>query len=84
MEAILGSLPQLAALIEKGGVVGLMLIFLGIAVYEVVRLRKENKSIYVQRDRAVVGLVKCKTLLEANKIAVDLSEIKDLIPNGST
>lgn len=87
MEAILNSLPQLVDIIQKGGVVGVLLLMCGVLVYEIRRSRRiiherqnELATVYGQRDRALLAVVKCKTLLEANKIAVDLSDVQAMIP----
>lgn len=87
MEAILGSLPQLVEIVTKGGVVGVLLIVCGVLVYEIKRSRtiihdKQNElaAVYGQRDRALLAVVKCKTLLEANKIAIDISDVQAMIP----
>lgn len=87
MDQLLSALPQLAGLIEKGGVVGVMLIACGALVWEIKRgrrqlhdMRNELANVYGQRDRALLMVVKCKTICEANKITVDLSDVKDLIP----
>lgn len=87
MEAILSSLPQLVDVIQKAGVVGVLLIACGVLVYEIRRgrtrehnLRSELAAVYGQRDRALLAVVKCKTLLEANKISVDLADVQAMIP----
>lgn len=87
MEAILNSLPQLVDIVQKGGVVGVLLLICFVLGYEIKRGRRiihesrnELHVVYGQRDRALLAVVKCKTLLEANKIAVDLSDVQAMIP----
>lgn len=87
MAETLNLLPQLADLIQKGGVVGVMLIACAALVWEVRRGRRqlhqknnELAVVYGQRDALGLAVVKCKTLLEANDIKVDLSDLKDLLP----
>lgn len=48
---LIGSLPQLAALIEKLGVIGVLLIAVAWLVYERLRLVKQGMRTYRQRDR---------------------------------
>jgi hypothetical protein len=87
MELLLTALPQLAGLIEKGGVVGVLLIVAGVLVWEIKRGRKQLHDmrddlhvVYGQRDLALLTVVKLKTICEAHKIKVDLSDLKDLLP----
>lgn len=83
MEAILSALPQLADLIQKGGVTGLMLIIAAVLVYEVRRLRMELGKVYANRDRLALAVVKLKTTCDAHEIKVDLSDLKDLMPEAA-
>ena len=79
---IVSAVTQLGPLIEKGGVVALLVLMIVVVGWDWWRLRKELAKVYAQRDRALLGLVKCKTILESKQITVDLSDIRDLIPNG--
>lgn len=90
MDPILSALPQLAGLIEKGGVVGVLLIVCGVLVYEVRRGRRhlhqqvsEMQSVCMQRDRALLAVMKLKTLCEAKGLPVDLRDVQDLLPAQS-
>lgn len=80
MEGILSALPQLAGLIEKGGVIGLLLIVAGVLVYEVRRLRKELDKVYANRDRLALAVAQLRTVCQARGIEVDLDDLKDLLP----
>lgn len=87
MDALLGTLPQLAGLIEKGGVVGVMLIVCVVLVYEIRRgrttahaLRGQLQEVYTQRDKALLALMKVKTICEAKNIKVDFSDVEALLP----
>lgn len=89
MQDIISVLPALAGLVEKGGIIGIMLIACGVLSWEVNRLRKrdaertrEIAAIYAQRDRWRLAYVKCKAALDQAKIVVDLSDISDLIANN--
>jgi hypothetical protein len=83
---VLSALPQLVALIEKAGVVGLLAIFCGVLVMEIRRLRKHMHAIrndaqiaYNERNTALLMVMKLKTLCEANGIAVDLSDVRQML-----
>lgn len=80
-------LPQLADLIQKGGVVGVMLIFCAVLVWEIRRGRRqlhdknnELAVVYGQRGQLALAVVKLKTVCEEHNIKVDLSDLKDLLP----
>jgi len=87
MDAILAALPQLAGLIEKGGIVGVLLIIIGGLVYEILRgrkhvhaLRTQLAAVYSQRDTALLSVVKLKTICESKGIPVDLRDVQDMLP----
>jgi hypothetical protein len=80
MEQLLGSLPQLADLIQKGGVVGLLLIVCGVLVYEVRRLRNEQRQTYAERDAYRLHYTLYKSVCDAHDIKVDTSALQPL-PN---
>lgn len=80
---ILQALPQLAALIEKLGVIGVLLIAVIWLVYERLRLLKEVTATYKQRDRWRLACVKYKAACDQAHIAVDTSDLADLIEGAS-
>lgn len=87
---LLTALPQLVAVVEKGGVVGAFLVMIVGLILEVRRgrkhvhdLRGELHKIYAQRDRALLIVVKLKTACEAKGVAVDISDVKDLVAEYS-
>lgn len=49
---LLSALPQLGALVEKLGVVGLLLAVVGWLVYDRLRLLRDLTRTYAQRDKA--------------------------------
>lgn len=49
---LLSALPQLASLVEKLGVIGVLLIAVGWLVYERLRLVKQGAKTFRQRDMA--------------------------------
>lgn len=75
MEAILSALPQLVSIVEKGGPTGLLLIFCGVLVYEVMRLRKLSGKTFRQRDKARLIGERYKSACVSHGIAVDISDI---------
>lgn len=81
----LSALPQLAGLVEKLGVVGLLLIAVVWLVYERMRLMKDKAAVTQQRDRWRLAYVKCKAACDgANPpIRVDLSDLQDLVGEAS-
>lgn len=76
---LLSALPQLAALVEKLGVIGVLLIAVGWLISERLRLMKENASIYRQRDRWRLACTKYKDACDHAGIKVDTSDLADLI-----
>lgn len=79
MQELIGALPAISGLIEKAGVVGVLIIIAAMLVWEVIRLRGDLAKCYRERDKARLAVVKCRAALEANNIKVDLSDIADLI-----
>jgi hypothetical protein len=76
---ILDQLPKLVELINKAGIIGLLVIVCGVLVWEVRRLRRELGETYVKRDKWRAGFLICKSALDFNKITVDLSHMEDLV-----
>lgn len=70
-----GQLPQLAALIEKLGVIGLLLIAVAWLVWERMRLMKLSVKTFHQRDRARLREERYRAACRANNITVDVSDI---------
>lgn len=79
MAEIVNALPQLASLIEKGGVIGLLIIISAVLGREVWRLRKDLTKQYALRDKYRLGFALCKQELDRNKITIDLSVMGDLL-----
>lgn len=79
MQDLITAIPALSGLIEKGGIIGVLLVFSGVMVWEILRLRGELSKTYQQRDKARYAVVKCRAALDAAGIKVDLTDIADLI-----
>lgn len=80
---LLAALPQLAALVEKLGVVGLLLVAVGWLIYERLRLMKEVVKVYAQRDRWRLACVKYRDACDHHGIKVDTSDLADLIESAT-
>lgn len=78
MEAIIGGIPAIAGLIEKGGVIGLLLIIIGVLGNEVFRLRKELTKQYGLRDKFRLGFAICKGECDRAGLKPDLSMVNDI------
>jgi hypothetical protein len=78
MGELLSAVPQLAGIVEKGGVIGLLLLVVVVLGYEVFRLRKELVRTYAQRDQFRLGYAICKAECERNSLHPDLSMVTNL------
>jgi hypothetical protein len=76
---LLTAIPALAGLVEKAGVVGLLLIVVGMLIYERLRLLKELTKTYAQRDKWRLAYVKCKDSLDHHGIKIDMTDLAALI-----
>lgn len=83
-EAI-SALPQLAGLVERLGIIGLLLLAVVWLVYERKRLMKDKAGVERQRDRWRLAYVKCKAACDAANppIRVDLTDLQDLVGEAS-
>ena len=79
METILQTIPQLTAIIEKGGIVGLLVIICGFLLWQLIRYQKELSSTYRQRDRWRLAFVKAKSVCDGANLKVDLTDLADLL-----
>lgn len=86
----IAALPQLAALIEKGGIIGVLLLVCGVLVWEIRRGRERERvkaeelaKVYGQRDKARLALVQCRAACEAAGVKVHLSDLTDIIGEGT-
>lgn len=75
---LLSALPQLAGILDKAGVIGALLIGVGVLFYERRRLMRQNVKVYRQRDRARLKEQRYLSRLQAEGIAVDVSDIDKL------
>jgi hypothetical protein len=75
MEQLLTALPQLADIVQKGGVVGLLLIVCGVLVWEVARLRKQAAQIFAERENYRLHYAVHKQACDQHGIKVDTSAL---------
>lgn len=76
---LLAALPQLAALIEKLGVVGLLLVAVGWLVYERMRLLKDLVVSNRNLNRWRLASTKYRDACDHHGIKVDMTDLADLI-----
>lgn len=84
MPDIVTPLVSYAGLIEKGGIVGVMVIFSGLMVYEIIRLRKILTATYKQRDHWRLAYVIVKGAADHAGARYDLSELAKLVGEENT
>ena len=72
---------SIVPLIEKLGVIGLLLVAMYFLIRELLRLRAELNKCYKQRDAARYAVVRYKTVCDSliPPVKVDLSDIEDLL-----
>ena len=78
MAELFSALPQLAGLIEKGGIIGLLVIVSAVLIWEVRRLRAELARCYQGRDRWRLAYTIIKAAADACGAKYDLRDLKDL------
>lgn len=74
-------LPQLADLLQKAGVIGVLLLVCLVLAWEVVRLRKQAVKIFNEREAFRMRYVLYKTECVRNNLRVDESALAEL-PGG--
>jgi len=82
MQEIVTAIPAISGLIEKGGIIGLLMVLIYFLVREVMRLRKELGIAYGQRDRERYIAVRYKSALDNAGIKVDVSDVLAMFHNN--
>lgn len=72
-------LPALAGIIEKGGIIGVLLIACAVLALEVKRTRKAAARTYLERDVARLKAERYKARLEGENIVVDVSDLDRML-----
>ena len=77
----LSAIPQLAGIIEKGGIVGLLVIICAFLLWQLVRYQKELVKAYRERDRWRIAFVKAKATCDnvVPPIKIDLSDLNEIV-----
>lgn len=70
--------PQLVTLVEKLGIIGILILGMAVLVRELMRVRREAARTYRQRDKARTISARYKTALDMNNITVDISDIEQM------
>lgn len=78
MAEIFGSLAQATGIIEKGGIIGLLVIFCAFLIYERFRLMKQNVRIFRQRDKARMLHIRYKSACDHAGISVATNDIEKM------
>lgn len=81
MSELVTALPALSALIERGGIIGVLLVVCGVMAWEIARLRKVLGKTYAQRDKWRLAFVTVKAAADHAGLKIDLSGLADLL-NG--
>lgn len=79
MQELVGGIAALSGVIEKGGIVGVMLILTAFLGWWSHRLRKQLAAVYRQRDRCRLISVRYRSHLDAAGIKVDISDILEML-----
>lgn len=82
MQEIVSAIPAVSGLIEKGGIIGVMMILIYFLAREVLRLRKELSRTYAERDRERFLAVRYRSALDHAGIKVDVSDVLVMFPAG--
>lgn len=76
---VLSSVPQLAGIVEKLGVIGVLLIAVCWLIWERLRLIKQSVKTFRQRDKARLIAERYKSALLGHSIALpDIRDVDDL------
>lgn len=69
-------IPQLAGIIEKGGVIGMLLIVAVAIGWRLSRKERELNRVYAQRDFCRQVSARYKVLLDSHGIKVDITDLE--------
>lgn len=76
MQEFVGTIASLSGVIEKGGIVGVLMLAAGFLGWWSWQLRKQLHVVYRQRDYARSVMFRYKGALDAASIKVDISDIE--------
>ena len=75
MQELVGAIASFSGVIEKGGIIAVMMIMLGMLAKYCWSLKKLLAVVYRQRDRSRLIQIRYKGALDNAKITVDVSDI---------
>ena len=78
METLIEQLPKYADLLNKAGVIGVLLIICGVLLWEVIRLRRLSVRTFAERDAYRLAYVIYKSACDREKVTVDVSALQAL------
>lgn len=78
MQELVSGIASLSGVIEKGGIVGVMLIATAFLGWWCMKLRKQLALVFRQRDFARAVQFRYKGALDNAKLTVDISDIEKL------
>lgn len=84
MQEIVGVIASFSGVIEKGGIVGVLLITSGTLGRWCFQLRKQLGRVYRQRDFARAVQFRYKAILDINKLTVDIRDIEKQFEDDKT
>lgn len=73
----LEALPKLVAIVEKGGIIGLLIIVVGVLCWVCLKYRKELIGVYSRLDECRLVRERYRAALTEKGIKVDISDILD-------
>lgn len=76
MQELASTIASLAGVIEKGGMIGLLVGIIAWGVRDRMRMRKEMLATYRQRDYCRQVRARYKYALDSKEIKVDISDIE--------
>lgn len=78
MDTLIELAPKFVDLIQKAGVVGLLVLVCGVLIWEVRRLRKQATVIFAERDAYRLAYAVYKAACDREKLTVDISALTAL------
>jgi hypothetical protein len=84
VQELVTQLPLLSGLIEKGGIVGVMLIVIAFLIYDRMRLVKRLEKTFAERDLARAIQIRQKSMIDGAGLKVDLTDIYEMFKQQPT
>lgn len=84
MSDFVSALPQLAAIVEKAGIIGLLIIAAGVLAWYCLQLRKELLRVYAERDVARLKVERYRATCNEHDIEVDTADLDQMLIQSLT